>query len=251
MTSIISVGVVPMLVVLVVGFFAVRSIIWQTVREDLENRALNLANSIESELKYQISYCTRSANRSRLRSFLHTDATSLSPETVTQYKEYLDSWKERVYDYGLLELSVLDKDGHQIVPATDDNTVDYTGEPWWNRASQAGRTVVVEFTPDAAANKIYTRILAPIKNSAGDKIIGYIHLRVDMNAVEGIRNARPNQADDAFLVMENMGKYIGVDLHEPGKTISVSSFEKELPKKTKKKGFGSMLIRWPHEGAYL
>jgi len=233
LTSILWVGVVPMLVVFVAGYLVVRYGLSNSAEAELENKAGILSRAIDSGVKARTLLVEALATSPFVRAALTSPAIE-ETSVITGQSPYEDvsvnfEWLSEFRGGEVVEISLLDPQGHVLVPNSPEADTDLSKAEWWKDVPSEERRFVPELIIDPARSTYHARVVVPVFLENTQTVLGYVSLLADVTAVlDMIRSDDVDRVDQPLfaLIDEQNGRAFGLR----SETQSFESFalEKQL-----------------------
>jgi len=248
LTSVLWVGVVPMLVVFAVGFVVIKGSIWRSAHEELEKKALNLVDAIDSGLRARTVLAEALAISPDVRAVLSPGTDSESHATATGPRADLASyfeWLSHLHGEEIVEVSLLDRNGMTLVSSNLDTEDDLSGAEWWEDMPTDREWSIAEVMLHPGRHAYHARVIAPLRSETTQDPLGYINLVVDIDTVlEMMRRQDTDHGDQVLfaVVGEQGGGAFGI--REPGEPFESYELDGELAKTMLAAGAGCVYSRW-------
>jgi len=217
MTSILWVGVVPMLVVFVRGYLIVRHGLSNSAETELENKARILARAVDNGVKARTLVVEALATSPIVRAALEPPppAEQTASDPGSPYSDVSPDvgWLSEFQGDEVIEISLVDQEGQVLVPSSPEADTDLSKAEWWKDVSSDERWFIPELILDPARNVYHARVVVPVHVENTQTVLGYISLLADVAAVlDMMRSDDVNQIDQPLfaVVDEQSGRAFGL-----------------------------------------
>ena len=214
LTSILWVGVVPMLVVFIAGYLAVRQGLSNSAQVDLGSRARVLARAIDDGVKARLLVVEALATSPVVQAALAPRAAgqpAADGQTSVEHVLADFGWLSEFRGGEIIEISLVDREGRALVSTSADT--DPSMSELWKDVPSDQRWFIPELIIDPAQNMYHARVVVPVRAKNSDAVLGHISLLADVAAVlDMMRSDDEGQTDLPLFaaVDEHSGRAFGL-----------------------------------------
>jgi len=255
-TSVLSVGVVPLLVVLALGFVSVKAVISRSVRQELENTALNLADAVDSGLKTRVILAESLAVSPNVRAALSPsvaeESAGSAESALSALSVHFESLKE-LYSQDITEISLVDPAGKTLVSSGGRASADLTDAPWWDNLPTEEKWFITEIKPDRVERTFHAQILAPVRSADTQTVLGYVSFIVDVGGVmEMLRSSgTTDRIDQPLIARMTESSQRAVNLGQPGQRPETYQLDSHVVDALEQSKHGAVRSRWTDGTRYF